>query len=198
MPAMSARTACVSLVTMATVVGTIGRPERAEAGCPTTPHDPVCRPWSAVLMPTAFGATYSPRGEVGTYVGGGVEMIAMAWSDNSEAFGPSQGRVRLDVGLFDGLDDRMGALVMYRGGTQVSFERNAGRGFGIPYFVADLGGMWADARGRTWFADGGLGLYLVHRRNLILDLEATAVLPFTDVSELAGIRARLALSVSLW
>jgi hypothetical protein len=149
-----------------------------------------------VLHPTVYGGLYAPR-EGGTFFGGGLEVILMSWSDNSEAFGPSQGRVRIDVGLFEGTMDA-GSLVMYRMGTQLAFERNASRDYLIPYFAGDFGGLWTEATGRRWFADAGLGLYLLYRRNVVIDVEVTGVLPFREPERLAGITSRLGLSFSLW
>jgi hypothetical protein len=169
----------------------------AHAECPTTPDDPVCRPWSALLLPTAYGQIYVPR-QGGTFYGGGLEAIFLAWSDNSSAFGPSQGRIRADVGLLTGGDMGAGEIVMYRMGAQVAFERNASRSFGIPYFAADFGGLWSEATGRRWFVDGGLGLYLLHRRGVIIDVEVTGLLPFQDPGKLGGVTSRLALSFALW
>ncbi|HEU4728527.1 MAG TPA: hypothetical protein VFT22_11570 [Kofleriaceae bacterium] len=170
----------------------------ARAECPTTPDDPVCRPWSAVLLPTAFGAMYAPHGLDGQFYGGGLEAVLLAWSDNSAAFGPSQGRIRLDVSYLTGTAMDAGAMVMYRGGAQVGFERNASRAYAIPYFAADLGGLWSDATGRRWYADAGGGLYLVHLRSMVLDLEVTGVLPFRDPKTLGGLSTRLGLSFALW
>jgi hypothetical protein len=170
----------------------------ARAECPSTPDDPVCKPWSAVLLPTVYGGVYAPM-EGGPYAGGGVEAVLLAWSDNSAAFGPSQGRVRADVGVMRSVDEMTtGTLVMYRAGAQVAFERNAARSYGIPYFAADFGGLWSDATGQRWFVDGGLGVYLLHRRGMILDLEVTGVLPFREPDKLGGVSSRLALSFSLW
>lgn len=171
---------------------------RAHADCPTTPDDPVCRPWTALLMPTVVGQVYAPHGLPGAYVGGGVEAVLMAWSDNSDAYGPSQGRLRLDVSYLAATEMDARAMVMYRTGAQVGFERNASRGWLIPYFAADVGGLWSEPTGRRWFVDGGLGVYLIHRRSAILDLEVTGVLPFSDPSLLAGVSARLGLSFALW
>ena len=171
-------------------------PARAEK-CPTLPSDDVCRPWSAILLPTVYGTYYTPM-EGSNFAGGGVELVLLAWSDNSEAFGPSQGRLRMDVGVLDGLEMDAGTLVMYRTGAQVAFERNASRAYGIPYFAADFGGLWSDATGRRWFVDAGVGAYLVHRRSFIVDLEVTGLLPFREADKLGGITSRLALSFSLW
>jgi hypothetical protein len=172
----------------------------ARADCPTTPDDPVCRPWSAMLLPTAFGVMYAPGGLDGTYYGGGLEAVLLAWSDNSEAYGPSQGRVRMNIAYLTGTGAAMDAdaMVMFRGGAQVAFERNASRTFGIPYFAADIGGLWSDATGRRWYVDGGVGVYLIHRRSVIVDLELTGVLPFRDPDTLGGLTTRLGLSFALW
>lgn len=151
-------------------------------------------------MPAAFGVTYSPRGISSTYVGGGFEATLLGWSDNSEAFGPSQGRVRFDIGVLGAAGDEpaLGTMVMYRLGTQVSFERNASRAALIPFFTVNVGALWTDVSRTRWFADGGVGIYLVHRRNVIVDLEATAVLPFKDPGDYGGVRTRLGVSFSLW
>lgn len=178
----------------------------AHAECPTTPDDAVCRPWSAMLLPTAFAAVYAPHGLDHTFYGGGLEAVLLAWSDNSDAYGPSQGRLRIDVAYLtssaqgNAMTGAMttGGMAMYRGGAQLAFERNASRSYGIPYFAADLGGLWSDATGRRWYVDGGVGLYLVHRRNVIVDLEVTGVLPFRDPGTLGGVRSRLGLSFALW
>lgn len=170
---------------------------QARAECPTTPDDPVCRPWSAVLLPTAYGAVYSPK--VGpTFYGGGVELVWLAWSDNSQAFGPSQGRVRSDIGLLTSSEMGTGNLVMWRTGAQVAFERNASRDYAIPYFAVDFGGLYNRGSGRRWFMDGGIGLYVLHRRGLIVDAEVAGLLPFSRTDELAGVTARLSLSFALW
>lgn len=169
----------------------------ARADCPTAPDDRVCRPWSAILLPTIEGGIYAPRRGDPAY-GGGVEAVLFAWSDNSQAFGPSQGRVRFDIGVYRGDPMTLGSMVRYRTGAQVAFERNASREWLIPYFTIDLGGMWSELIGRRWFVDGGIGVYVIHRRTVIVDLEATGVLPFREASSLGGVAGRLAASFALW
>jgi hypothetical protein len=172
----------------------------AAASCPTTPDDPVCRPWSALLLPSVFGAVYAPRGVASTYVGAGAEAVLLAWSDNAPAFGPSQGRVRFDIGILDsiGSEPSFGTMVQYRLGSQVSFERNASRSYMIPVFAFDLGGLYTASTRTRWFADAGVGLYLLQLRSVVIDLEATYVLPFKEPDVLAGMRTRLGVSVALW
>jgi hypothetical protein len=180
------------------VAAAVAMPAVARAECPTAPDDAVCRPWSALMLPTAFGVMYAPNDASGPWYGGGLEATLLAWSDNTPAFGPSQGRVRLDVGALRSTVMGAGTMAMYRGGTQVSFERNASRTWLIPYFNADVGGLWTKTTGSRAFVDGGVGVYLLHRRTAILDLEVDGVLPFSDPSKLGGLRLELALSFALW
>lgn len=188
----------MSLLRSAVLAAVLFTASTARAECPSTPSDEVCRPWSALLLPTAFGAMYAPSGLPGSYYGGGLEAVLLAWSDNSSAYGPSQGRVRLDVAYLTGTAMDADAMVMYRAGAQVAFERNASRSYAIPYFAVDLGGLWSDATGRRWFVDGGVGLYLLHRRNVIVDVEITGLLPFSDPETLGGLSSRVGLSFALW
>ena len=166
--------------------------------CPRVPMDEVCRPWTAMLLPSAFVTAYAPRDAMGPWLGGGVEVVGFAWSDPSPAFGPSHGKLRFDIGLLRASEDGAGSMVMYRGGAQVAFERNASRRWLIPYATANLGGLWTEATRGRGFVDGGAGVYLVHRRGLIVDLEATYLLPFAEPDELSGFRTQLAVSVALW
>ena len=172
----------------------------AHADCPRpgAPADDLCRPWSALLLPTVVGTVYAPSEALGPWIGGGLEVVLFAWSDSSPAFGPSQGKLRFDIGLLGSSHDGAGTMVMYRGGAQVSLERNASRRWLIPYVAADLGGLWTDALGGRGFVDGGVGIYLWHARGLVVDIEGAWVLPFSHPDQLAGPRTQLELSFSLW
>jgi hypothetical protein len=176
----------------------------ARADCPSTPDDALCRPWTAILLPTAYATYYAPHGASGPWLGGGLE-VSTVWSDNTPAFGPSQGKLRFDVGALAsialtpvGTTMGYGTMVMYRGGAQVSFERNASRPWLIPYFDADIGGLWTSATGSRAFVDGGLGVYLWHKRGFIVDLEVDGLLPFSHPGDFGGVHTQLAVSFALW
>ena len=151
-----------------------------------------------MLLPTAFAAMYAPQDGSGPWYGGGIEAVLLAWSDNSQAFGPSQGRIRFDVGALGSSKMDTSTMVMYRGGAQVSIERNASRQWLIPYFDVDLGGLWTSQTGSRAFVDGGVGVYVLHRRGTIVDLEVDGLLPFREPQQLGGARVQLAVSYSLW
>jgi hypothetical protein len=175
----------------------------AWAACPDDgfPDRSVCDPHAATWMPTVFGAAYfAGMDDVTTeWAGGGAELVLLTWATNSPTFGPSHGRVRMDVGLFRSLgDDDAQTLVMYRAGAAVSFERNASRRLFVPYFLADLGGIWTDALGTNAFVDGGIGIYLYYGRSIIFDVEGSWVLPLSEADALGGPQLRASLSFSLW
>ncbi|HEU4412905.1 MAG TPA: hypothetical protein VFS43_47125 [Polyangiaceae bacterium] len=163
------------------------------------PAPAVNEPFATSFVPSAQGLAYFPLGEgVGPFYGGGVEVVLFTWSNNADTFGPSQGKIRLDVGGLASARDEQGAMVLYRGGAVVSFERNANRSWLIPYFAADAGALHARGLGGRVFADASLGLYLLYTRNVMIDAEGSFVFPLTAFDRLAGPKATLTASFSLW
>lgn len=198
-PARAARRPRAVALAAALAAAALARAPRAAAdGCPHATSDEVCRPWTALLLPTAFGAVFAPRDLGGTWVGGGLEVALLTWSDSSHALGPSHGKLRFDIGALGGSAAGAGTMAMYRGGAQLSIERNAARRWLIPYVAVDVGGLWTDATHGRGFVDGGLGVYLWHQRTVIVDVETTYLLPFSHPADVSGFRTQLALSVALW
>jgi hypothetical protein len=172
-------------------------PARAAEG--PRPMPPLNEPFATSLVPSAQGLAYAPLGRgLGAWYGGGVEVVLFTWSNNADTFGPSQGKLRLDVGGLWPARDGQAAMVTYRGGAVVSFERNAGRSWLIPYFAADAGGMHGRTTGGRAYADAALGLYLLYTRNVMVDAEGAFVFPLTGFDRFAGPKGALTASVSLW
>jgi hypothetical protein len=173
----------------------------ARAECPDsgTP-DSACETLTSVLAPSAAFAAYFPRsGALGPWVGGGAELVFFTWSNNSNSFGPGQGKLRFDVeGLASTAPGGAPAMVLYRGGAVLSFEGNASRNFLIPYWGASIGGMHQATLGGHGFVDADLGLYLLYTRHVILDAEGAFVFPFKDFEPLAGLKTQLTASFALW
>jgi hypothetical protein len=171
----------------------------AARGAESPPAPVVNEPFATAFVPSVQGLAYFPLGRgVGPFYGAGVEAVLFTWSNNADTFGPSQGKIRLDVGGLAPARDGQNAMVLYRGGAVVSFERNAGRSWLIPYFAADAGGMHARGLGARAFADASLGLYLLYTRNLMIDAEGSFVFPLVGFDRLAGPKATLTASFSLW
>lgn len=172
----------------------------AHASCPDdgSPDRSVCRPVTSLLVPTVIGIGYFPGGAMGSWYGGGVEVVGLTWGDSSPAFGPSHGKLRFDVGLLRSTTDGAGTMVQYRGGVQVSFEKNPSRSWLIPYFSVDLGALWVRGPGTEAFTGAGAGAYLYYSARLVVDVGGGWILPFSDVELLHGPTAHAAVSVALW
>jgi hypothetical protein len=156
-------------------------------------------PFATSFVPSVQGLAFFPLGRgLGPWYGGGVEVVLLTWSNNADTFGPSQGKIRFDVGGLAPARDGRDAMVLYRAGAAVSFERNAGRSWLIPYFAADAGAFHERSLGGRAFADASLGVYLLYTRNVMIDAEGTFVFPLTAFDRLAGPKAALTASVSLW
>jgi hypothetical protein len=183
------------------VIALCGAAAVAEARCPVdgSPSVEVCRYSSALLMPSAFAALYAPRGDgLGTFTGGGLEVVLFTWSDSSESFGPGQGKLHLDVALLRSSEDAPGLMTQFSGGVTLAFERNASRSWLIPTYAVAGGALRERNLATRGFVDGGLGVYLYYSRRLIVDARATYLIPWSDPDELAGFRAKLAVSAALW
>jgi hypothetical protein len=175
----------------------VASPRAAQAKCPDA-DDAICRPYTSLLLPSAYAVMYAPLGDTGPWYGGGAEIVLMTWADNSPAYGPSHGKIRFDIGMLGSTEAGSGAMMMYRGGAAVSFERNASRRWLIPYFGANVGGLWTEDTGTRGFVDAGGGVYLYYGRGFVVDLESSWLFPFGSPGQFAGARAQLAVSLALW
>jgi len=173
----------------------LGATTSASARCPNEkPDEPACEPIASALMPSAEGTAYFPRGDA--FLGGGFDFALASWSNNNDAFGPSQGTLRLGASYMVGPSDRR--MVFYRFGAIVSFEGNASRRFLIPYFGGAVGALWETDLGNRALSEGALGVYVVYTRRFVLDAQGGVVLPFTAVEALLGAKTQLTASFALW
>jgi hypothetical protein len=172
--------------------------KEAYAGCPgENPQDPACEPVLSVMMPSVSGAGYVPNGNLGGYWGAGIEADVFSWSHNNPAFGPSQGKLRVNVDYLKGSREGKNAL-FYDLGMIVSFEGNASRRYLIPYAGFGFGGLTETDYGSRLAVDGSLGAFLVYTRHFVLTAEGSYFVPFTQVEALRGAMARMSASFALW
>jgi hypothetical protein len=191
-----------TVLVVAIVLGALVPSSPARAACPTTgsPDLSVCKYWSALLTPGVFGVVYAPAGDaaLGSWYGGAVRLSLYTWSDNAVAFGPSQGKFYLDVGLLGSGADGTGAMSLFRSGFHLSFEGNASRTWLIPYYGGALGRVAERTLEVNWFAEAVVGVHALYTRNLRIDVEAGYALPFSEVDDMRGLMAQVAASFTLW
>lgn len=190
---------CLAPFLALVLAGTLAAPAHARCPVDGSPSQSVCKPYAAMLLPSAAGVAYMPGGEaMGPWYGGGVQLVLFTWSDNSDRFGPGQGKIFFDLDMLASGDDGAGKMVMFRGGANVSFERNASRSWLIPFFGFGVGSLREQSIGMHGFAEGLLGIHALYMPNFILDIEGGYVFPFSDVDLLAGFRTQLTASFALW
>ncbi len=173
----------------------------ARAACPYDgiPTKAACEPINAYLMPGVIGLAYWPADTGrGPWLGAGVQVAPLLWSRNTNKFGPGQGKILFDVGLLGSDEDATGKMLLYRFGAQLSFERNASRVFGIPFFGFFMGGMNEASLDHQSFVETTFGVHALYLKNAIVTLEGGYLFPFDRVDDLAGWRATLAVNVTLW
>lgn len=200
------------IIALALVLGALGTlvPGTAHAACPASgsPDRSVCKYWSALLTPGVFGLAYVPGDgpsapspgtyALGPWYGGGVRLSVYTWSDNAVAFGPSQGKFFLDLGLLGSGEDDTGTMALFRGGFHLSVEGNASRSWLIPYYGGTLGRLSERTLEVNWFAEAVLGVHLLYQQNVRIDLEGGYVVPFSEIDVMKGVMAQLSASVTLW
>lgn len=169
----------------------------ANAKCPDEHDEVLCEPHGGLFVPSITGNAAFPRG-LGAHYGAGLELIFFTWKNPSDTPGPSDGKIRLDAALLVSERDSSRKMVPFRIGAVVSFERTATRSYLIPYFAADLGGLYESVIHTRMFADAGLGLYLLHTRTVSVDFEGTYMIPFSAIDELHGPKLQLTASLALW
>lgn len=172
-----------------------------QAKCPKdgSPSRDVCKFWSAMLMPGVAGFGYLPGDDaMGPWLGGGLRIAAYTWSDNSAAFGPSQGKIFLDLGLLGSGEDDTGRMSLFRSGINLSFEGNASRDWLIPYYGVAMGRVAERNLAVHWFAEAVLGVHALYRPSFHIDIEGGYALPFSDVDTMAAPTVQVAMSMTLW
>src|SRR5262245_29221898 len=89
----------------------------ASAECPKSGSpDSACRYVSSLFMPSASATAYIPGSDgLGPWLGGGLEVVVYGWSDNSRAFGPSQGKIRFNADVLGSPDSDAKTMVMFSG-----------------------------------------------------------------------------------
>ena len=184
-------------VSLGLLLAAAALPRVAHAKCPNeAPDDPSCEPIASLMMPSAALVGFFPRGGLEPYYGAGVEFAAFSWSNNNDAFGPSQGTLRLGVAYMRSGDKK--EMLLYRFGWITSFEGNASRRFLIPYFGGGVGALWDTDLGNRALAEAALGLYIFYGRDVVIDAQGAAVLPVTAVDKLLAPKAQLTASFALW
>jgi hypothetical protein len=143
---------------------------------------------------------YSPKASdsLGNFSGMVIEYLIWAGVRQNEDRGPSHTRVYAKINLLKSDKSGVSDMFMYGGGLNFSFERNPKRGYLIPYFGVELGGISQSKVGSTFQITPLLGAHLVARKNIFVNLHGGYVYPVNDFEKLQGYFAQLGVTFSFW
>ena len=167
---------------------------------PTPPDvpDPELDDDDVFVMPGAIAVVFAPAAPGSSaFFGGGFQFAPVQFTHNTDAFGPSQVALIGQVSLLRSASSDA-TMVLYETGITLSFERNAGRRFFIPFFGFTLGGLAHAELRNTAFFYPMVGVNIVWDKHLTASLEGGYHIPFTRVDELRGFRAQLSVRFSVW
>lgn len=156
--------------------------------------------WESFFLPGVQYVGYFPsaRDRLGRFDGAAFELVIGSWVHQTEARGPSHGRVYADLALLD--SDRRGAgqAFSYALGLDLSLERNPWRRWLIPIFGVEVGGFHQREAGSFFTTTPFVGAHLWSCRNVFVTVTGGYVFTGRDIEELGGWRVRAGVNAVLW
>jgi hypothetical protein len=139
-------------------------------------------------VPALGYSWYRPRhADVwGTFHGPRLALALGTFIHHTQSPGPSHGSVYLRVDVQGSSEPGVPVLFGYAGGFSLSFEKNPGRSFLVPFYALEVGGLEHDEFGRSFEVSPALGLHLFARQGIFLTLSGGYRLVPTRMEKLAG------------
>jgi len=163
----------------------------------------VTEEWETFFMPGVQYSLWLPenRDEFGIIQGVSIQYLIAGWIHRNENHGPSHGRFYADIDLLRSTESsNLG--VAYSFGLTLSFERNPKRRFLIPYFGAEIGGIYQKPEDGKKIHAGQInplgGLNIWASRNIFVNVTVGYLVPFSYLQQLRGLRVKAGLNFSFW
>jgi len=156
--------------------------------------------WESWLVPGLQYVAYFPAepGPLGSFRGAAFELVIGSWVHQTEARGPSHGRVYVDLAYLDPVVNGGAKAYAYALGLDLSIERNPWRRWLIPIFGVEIGGFHQRELGSFFTATPLLGAHLYSARNVYFTVTGGYVFPGRDMERLGGWRVRAGFDAALW
>ncbi len=152
------------------------------------------------FQPGAGYSFYAPKASdsLGRFSGVVIEYLIWAGVRQNEDRGPSHTRLYTKINILKSDKNNVSDMFMYGAGLNFSFERNPKRSYLIPYFGIELGGISQRNIGSTFQMTPLLGVHLLARRNIFVNLHGGYVYPINDFERLQGYFGQLGINFALW
>ncbi|MCS6821323.1 MAG: hypothetical protein NZ551_05570 [Microscillaceae bacterium] len=152
-------------------------------------------------MPGLGYGFYFPKAQdsLGFFRGMVVEFLFYADVSQNETTGPSHVRAYGKLHLMNSSKENVKNIFTYYSvGLDMSIERNPKRTFLIPYFGLETGGISNAQLGTSWHFTPILGVHLLSRQNIFINLQGAYLYPVKNFDILQGYMGKLSINFSLW
>jgi hypothetical protein len=112
--------------------------------------------------------------------------------------GPSHLDFYAKLNLLKSIKDSISQVFIYSLGVDLSFEKNPNRFFFIPYFGLEIGGLSQKNFGTTIQFTPTVGIHILSKKNISIDLTTGYVYPVRNFETLAGWYGDVCLNFVLW
>lgn len=155
--------------------------------------------WNSYISPGAGYSVYIPadKANLGVFHGVSTQFIWITTNNNSGR-APSNFQLYTRVGILNSTKAQVGGLISYVMGTTFSFENVVHRGFGIPYFGLELGGLNHRGLGSGFQIAPLLGIQLINTPYVSLNAHASYTYSTREFDRLSGIQASAMLNFYFW
>ena len=175
----------------------------ATAQAQTNPEDTkknAERNFETKFMPGGGYGYLMPKGKdsLGTLSGAVVEFLFYSQVAQNNDFGPSHTRFYGKLNILKSDKKNITDFFMYSVGLNLSIERNPQRTFLIPYFGLEMGGISNKSLNTTLQFTPMLGLHVVARKNIFVNLHAGYMYPVKNFDIMRGTSLQGTINFSLW
>nr|NQU91962.1 hypothetical protein [Bacteroidota bacterium] len=152
------------------------------------------------FMPGLGYTFYRPKGSdsTGVFNGIAVNYLIYAKMYQNNKPGPSHVRFYTKLSIVKSTEKDINDLFCYSVGLSFSFEKNPKRPYLVPFFGLEFGGLSQSQWGTTGQFTPTLGLHLVSKRNLFINIQGGYVYPITNFDILQGLFLEAGVNFALW
>jgi hypothetical protein len=156
--------------------------------------------YSTTFMPGVGYALYQPNlnDTLGLFSGIVVEYLLYAKVGQNDNPGPSHVRLYSKLNILQSDKKKISPVFLYALGLDLSLEKNPKRTFLIPYFGLEVGGLSQKQYGSSLIFYPTVGLHLLSRRNVFINLHGGYIYPISNFETLRGWSVLAGLNFALW
>lgn len=152
------------------------------------------------FMPGLAYTVFQPKASdsLGLFSGLAVEYLIYSKVEQNDESGPSHVRWYSKLNILNSDKKEINSMFMYTIGLDLSLEKNPKRNYLVPYFGLEFGGMTQKQLGSTVQFTPTLGVHLLSKKNIFLNIHGGYIYPLRNFEMQQGWFAQAGLNFALW